>query len=54
MSYKYITSDNLEIKQDYMYSVYAGLDFLQAYYESRRRFIKHNSTVLCVRLRGRN
>ena len=35
MEYKYITEDNLEQKQTYMYSEFGGTEFLQAYKKSR-------------------
>lgn len=33
--YKYITENNLENKQNYMYSEYGGAEFLVSYLESR-------------------
>lgn len=39
MNYKYITEDNLENKQTYMYSEYGGEDFLTAYVKSRENAI---------------
>lgn len=39
MDYKYITKNNLENKQNYMYSDYNGKDFLYAYIETREKFI---------------
>ena len=40
MSYKYITENNLEHKQTYMYSEYGGIDFLLEYECIRQEFIK--------------
>lgn len=39
MSYKYITENNLENRQNYMYSEYKGTDFLQEYKESREQLM---------------
>ncbi|MBR1598179.1 MAG: hypothetical protein IJ661_04590 [Lachnospiraceae bacterium] len=39
MLYKYITDNNLEEKQNYMYSEYGGREFLDAYKESRDSFL---------------
>lgn len=39
MEYKYITEDNLENRQDYMYSEFAGIDFIKAYMESRQGYL---------------
>ena len=36
--YKYITTNNLENKQNYMYSEYKGKDFLKAYRDIRQKF----------------
>jgi hypothetical protein len=36
MTYDYITDNNLYDKQNYMYSKYCGVDFLEAYAESRK------------------
>ncbi len=41
MNYKYITEDNLENKQTYMYSEYGGEDFLKAYVKSREDVIEN-------------
>lgn len=40
MSYKYITENNLEHKQTYMYSEYGGMNFLLEYECIRQEFIK--------------
>lgn len=40
MNYKYITENNLENKQNYMYSEYGGQDFVDAYIESRKNAMK--------------
>lgn len=37
--YKYVTENNLEDKQNYMYSEFGGRDFLNAYETSRRDYI---------------
>lgn len=39
MSYKYITSNNLFDKQNYMYSEYKGMEFLRDFLDSRQTFI---------------
>ncbi len=39
MSYKYITENNLEEKQNYMYSEYGGNAFLEEYQDSRKAAI---------------
>lgn len=39
MDYKYITENNLENRQDYMYSEYGGYAFLEAYAKSRQDFV---------------
>lgn len=39
MQYKYITGNNLEDTQNYMYAPYGGLPFLEAYYQTRRPFL---------------
>lgn len=38
--YEYITSDNLEEPQMYMYTKYEGEPFLRAYRESRDAFLR--------------
>lgn len=43
MQYKYITENNLEHTQNYMYSEYGGLDFLKAYYQTREPFLLENT-----------
>lgn len=43
MLYKYVTENNLEDKQNYMYSEYAGEEFLESYFAIRNQYIK--STV---------
>lgn len=43
MQYKYITEDNLENKQDYMYSEFCGKDFLNAYKRSRLSYISETN-----------
>lgn len=35
MQYKYVTDNNLENVQNYMYSEYSGMDFLNAYRQTR-------------------
>lgn len=50
MLYKYITENNLEHTQNYMYSEYAGLDFLKAYYQTREPFLLENTEELFVLL----
>lgn len=40
MNYKYITEDNLENKQNYMYSEYCGQEFLDAYVSTRKNIIE--------------
>jgi len=42
IEYKYITENNLENRQDYMYSKYGGDDFLKAYFLTREKFISKN------------
>lgn len=42
MNYKYITEDNLENKQTYMYSSYGGVEFLKAYFSSRQNLSDRN------------
>lgn len=44
-NYEYITENNLENRQKYMYSHYRGLDFLQSYLHSRREFLRQNEGV---------
>ena len=39
IDYKYITGNNLENRQDYMYSLYGGEGFIKAYYRTRECFI---------------
>lgn len=39
MEYSYITSDNLENTQNYMYTPYGGEAFLQAYLKSRNKYL---------------
>ena len=39
MSYKYITENNLENRQNYMYSEYKGIEFLKEYKDSRDQLI---------------
>lgn len=39
MDYKYVTDNNLENRQNYMYSEYKGRAFLQEYIESREEVI---------------
>ena len=39
MLYKYITENNLYDKQNYMYSEYGGIAFLDSYLLSRREFL---------------
>ena len=39
MRYKYITDNNLDNRQDYMYSEYGGKDFLDEYKASRLSYI---------------
>lgn len=41
MPYLYITEDNLENRQNYMYSPYSGKVFLEEYALTRRRFLAH-------------
>ena len=36
MNYKYITENNLENKQNYMYSEYCRQEFLDAYVSTRK------------------
>ena len=38
MKYKYITENNLNNKQDYMYSEFGGKDFLTCFADSRKDF----------------
>jgi hypothetical protein len=42
MSYKYITNNNLYEKQNYMYSEYGGIKFINDYVYSRRNYLKAN------------
>lgn len=39
MSYQYVTENNLENKQTYMYSEYGGIHFLKEYIATRREYI---------------
>lgn len=39
MFYKYITSNNLDDPQDYMYAPYGGKDFLKSYAQTRERIL---------------
>ena len=39
-SYKYITENNLEDKQNYMYSEFGGSEFLRLYCKTRNDFLK--------------
>lgn len=41
MKYQYITEDNLEIRQTYMYAMYGGKEFLTAYLNSRQTFLRN-------------
>ena len=41
MIYIYITNNNLEDRQNYMYSAFGGKEFLHAYVDSRQKFIDH-------------
>lgn len=52
MQYKYITENNLEHTQDYMYAEYRGLDFLKAYYQTRMPFLMENTEGLFALLEG--
>lgn len=45
MVYKYITEDNLENKQTYMYSEYGGEDFLEEYVKSRKDIIINTNSL---------
>lgn len=45
MSYKYITENNLENKQTYMYSEYGGTEFLAEYRQVRESFCKNEYTM---------
>lgn len=45
MEYSYITSNNLENTQSYMYTSYGGESFLQAYLKSRSLYIYRNISV---------
>lgn len=59
MSYKYITENNLYVKQTYMYSEYRGEVFLAEYLDSRRRYIancENRDNFIDIRLetKGRN
>lgn len=40
MAYKYVTENNLENKQNYMYSEYQGEEFLKYYFKERREACK--------------
>lgn len=40
MEYKYITENNLENRQNYMYSEYKGREFLEAYQKTRKQYIE--------------
>lgn len=47
MQYKYITENNLENKQSYMYSVFFGEDFLKCFFKVRKKYImNYNSIIL--------
>lgn len=39
MLYKYITSNNLYEKQNYMYSEYGGIEFIKEYINSRQKYL---------------
>lgn len=43
MRYKYITENNLENRQDYMYSKFEGKDFIYSYFNTRKNFISNFS-----------
>lgn len=45
MNYKYITEDNLENKQNYMYSEFGGNEFLNAYVSSRENVIRRTKVL---------
>ena len=47
MQYKYVTDNNLENIQTYMYSEYFGLDFLKAYWQSRLENITSKELSRC-------
>ncbi len=40
MEYRYVTENNLNHRQDYMYSTYQGQTFLDTYFNNRRNYIK--------------
>ncbi len=40
MNYKYITENNLENKQTYMYTEYSGTEFIEAYKLSRKEILR--------------
>ena len=44
MEYVYVTEDNLENRQNYMYSAFGGKEFLYAYTKSRSDFIERASS----------
>lgn len=39
MPYRYVTKNNLENPQNYMYSEYSGFSFLKSYIKSRKKYI---------------
>ena len=54
MKYKYITDNNLEEKQTYMYSEFSGMNFLETYMESRENIIENEETLLKNGEKARN
>lgn len=39
MLYKYITGNNLYEKQNYLYSEYGGIEFIEEYINSRQKYL---------------
>lgn len=50
MSYKYITDNNLEQIQTYMYSEFLGIDFLREYINIRKQFILDKELFFSIEL----
>lgn len=49
MVYEYVTDNNLDNKQNYMYSTFGGVEFLNSYFNCRQEFIKNCSkgNIIC-------
>ncbi len=48
MPYRYVTKNNLENPQNYMYSEYSGFSFLKNYIKSREKYISTQNTSIKI------